>query len=78
MKRFFYSDLIAITSTVINSADEKSEKHLESEFKDFLANFYTEALAGTLVDWIREKQMKDKEKVILYLKTIIETNLSLF
>lgn len=78
MKRFFYSDLIAITSTVINSADEKSQKHLEPEFKNFLANFYTEALAGTLVDWVRQKQIKDKEKIILYMKTIIETSLSLF
>lgn len=78
MKRFFYSDLIEITSSVINSADEKSKKHLEPEFKAFLASFYTEALAGTLVDWVKEKQTKDKETIILYLKTIIETNLSLF
>lgn len=78
MKRFFYSDLIAITSSVINSADEKSQKCLEPEFKDFLAHFYTEALAGILVNWVKEKPMKDREKIILYLKTIIETSLSLF
>ncbi len=73
MKRLFYSDLIAITSSVINNADEKAQKHLEPEFKDFLANFYTEALAGTLVDWVR-----DKEKTILYLKIIIQTSLNHF
>lgn len=78
MKRFFYSDFIAITSSLINNADEKAQKHLEPEFKDFLANFYTEALAGTLVDWAREKHIKDKEKIILYLKTIIETSLNYF
>ena len=58
--------------------DEKAQKHLEPEFKDFLANFYTEALAGTLADWAREKHIKDKEKIILYLKTIIETSLNYF
>ncbi len=78
MKRFFYSDLIAITSSVINSADEKSQKNLEPEFKDFLAHFYTESLAGILVNWVKEKPMKDREKIVLYLKTIIETSLSLF
>ncbi len=60
MKRFFCSDFIAIISSLINNADEKAQKHLEPEFKDFLANFYTEALAGTLVDWAREKHNKDK------------------
>lgn len=78
MKRFFYSDFIAITSAVIHRADEQSQKHLDPEFKDFLANFYTEALAGTLVDLVKEKQFQDKEKVILYMKTIIEASLSLF
>lgn len=78
MKRLFYSDLIAITSSVINNADEKAQKHLEPEFKDFLANFYTEALAGTLVDWVREKHIRDKEKTILYLKIIIQTSLNHF
>lgn len=78
MKRFFYSDFIAITSSLINTADEKSHKNLDPEFKEFLANFYTEALAGTLVDWTNEKHIRDKEKTIHYLKTIIETSLSYF
>ena len=78
MKRFFYSDFITVTSTLINHADEKSNKHLDPEFKEFLAKFYTEALAGTLVDWAREKHSRDKEKTILYLKTIIQTGLSYF
>lgn len=78
MKRFFHSDFIGITSTFIDRADEKATKHLTPEFKEFLANFYTEALAGTLVDWTREKQIKDKEKTILYLTTIIQTILTHF
>lgn len=78
MKHFFHSDFIAIISTLIDQADEKASKHLDPEFKKFLANFYTEALAGTLVDWARDKHARDKEKTIHYLITIIQTSLSHF
>ncbi len=62
MKRFFYSDFIDIISTIINEADKTRERHLDPEFKNFLANFYTEALAGTLLDWAKEKNGRNKEK----------------
>ncbi|MDC7286464.1 TetR/AcrR family transcriptional regulator [Blautia schinkii] len=78
MKRFFYSDFIEITSTLINSADEKSSKPLDPDFKKFLAEFYTEALAGILVNWATDRQVRDKEKTISYLTTIIHTGLSYF
>ena len=78
MKRFFYSDFIDIISTIINEADKTRERHLDPEFKNFLANFYTEALAGTLLDWAKEKNGRNKEKTILYLKTIPQNCLSHF
>jgi len=78
MKRFFYSDFITIVSTVINNADKKTNTYLESDFKDFLADFYTEALAGTLINWAKNHLSLDKEKTISYLKQIIQINLSHF
>ncbi len=78
MKRFFYSDFINIVSTVINNADKKANTHLESDFKNFLANFYTEALAGTLIDWSKNHLSMDKEKTISYFKKIIQVSLSHF
>lgn len=78
MKRFFYNDFIEITSTLINDADKRAKKHLEPEFKAFLADFYTEALAGTLVNWVKEKHIGDKEKMIQYLKAVIESSLNNF
>lgn len=78
MKRFFYSDFITIVSTVINNADKKATTHLEPDFIDFLADFYTEALAGTLINWAKNHLSLDKEKTISYLKQIIQISLSHF
>lgn len=78
MKRFFRSDFISIISELINRADEKSTKPLDPDFKEFLAEFYTEALAGMLVDWAKNRHIKDKEKIIKYLTAIMETCLSYF
>ncbi len=57
---------------------KKPKNILNLSLRISLQTFYTEALAGTLVDWAREKHTKDKEKIILYLKTIIETSLNYF
>lgn len=78
MKRFFYSDFISIISSLIDDADQKANMHLDPDFKRFLANFYTDALAGTLIDYTKEKHNRDKEKIIRYLNEIIQTSLSHF
>jgi len=73
MKRFFYADFVGIVSSVIDAAEVNLEKKLPIEFKKFAAVFYTEALAGMLIDWVREKETRDKEKTLIYLSAIIKT-----
>ena len=76
MKRFFCADFLAITSSVIRHAVEQSGKKIEPDFLQFASEFYTEALAGTLVNWVKDHHGKDPEKMIGYLTTIIETAIS--
>ena len=73
MKRFFCKDFIDITSSVIRHAAEKTGCQMDPEFQQFAAEFYTEALAGTLVNWVKNRHEKDREKTIHYLTFIIET-----
>jgi len=73
MKRFFYADFVGIVTSVIDAADVNLEKKLPTEFKKFIALFYTEALAGMLIDWVRDKETCDKEKTLVYLSAIIRT-----
>lgn len=73
MKRFFYADFIGVTSTVIDAEEARLNLTLDADLKLFVEKFYTEALAGMLIDWAQEKDKRDKEKTIRYLTMIVGT-----
>ena len=73
MKRFFYTDFLGITQSLIDAAESEFEKKIDPDFKEYVLKFYTEALSGMLIDWVKEKD--DKEKTIRYLTVIIKTEL---
>lgn len=75
MKRFFYSDFIEMVSTIIDTAEKESGKHLDHEYKKFLCNFYTEALAGILIDWIKNREIRNRTQVIDYISKTLKASL---
>ena len=76
MKRFFYADFIGAITAVIDAAEAKLGRTIEPEFKKYAARFYSEALAGMIIDWIQQKDKGDREKVIEYLTAIIAASLN--
>ena len=70
MKQFFYTDFLGITASIIDHAEEQSGVSLEPDFKLFMAKFYTEAIAGTLLDWVKNRDKEDREKTVQYLSRI--------
>lgn len=72
MKRFFYADFIGIVTSVIDAAEAKFDAKIDNDFKNYVAKFYTEALSGMLIDWVKDKDKHDREKVVSYLTTIIK------
>ncbi len=75
VKSFFYSDFIELASTLITSAEKKLGKSLEEDYKNFMCKFYTEALSGMLMDWIKNRETVDKAKVINYISSTIRNSL---
>ena len=71
MKRFFYTDFVGVVASVIDSAEDNLNKSIDPGFKAYVAKFYTEALAGMLIDWAKERDKHDREKVVGYLTSII-------
>lgn len=53
MRRFFYADCIEIISGVIDRAEAHDNLHVDPQFKRFLAEFYTEAMAGMLINMFK-------------------------
>lgn len=75
LKRFFSADFLEIVVSVIDYAEATSGKSLEKDYKDFLCHFYMEAIAGMLIDWIKNRDKKNREVVTQYIFTTIRKSL---
>ena len=75
MKRFFYKDFVGVVASVIDAAEAGFKAKIDPDFKEYVAKFYTEAISGMLIDWVKEKDKRDREKTIGYMTAIIETAL---
>lgn len=75
MKRFFYSDFIGITGNIIYNTEHQLGINVQSEFKEFWAHFYTEAIAGMLIDEFTDKNGHNPDKAVEYLSVILKNSL---
>lgn len=76
LKRFFYTDFVGIVEIIIGKAEEETHKKLTDNFKTFLAAFYTEAIAGTLVERITHQDQQSKEELVTYISTVFRSSLT--
>ncbi|MGN0243381.1 MAG: TetR/AcrR family transcriptional regulator C-terminal domain-containing protein [Lachnospiraceae bacterium] len=75
MKQFFFTDFTNVVVSVIDAAEKRQNLSFDPEFKNYIAQFYTEALSSMLIDWAKNKNSRDKEKTIQYLTSIISNAL---
>lgn len=70
MKRFFYTDFIDIVYTVINNTEKQLGLQIDPTFKQFVANFYTGAIASLMIDEFTDREGYDTQKAVEYLSLI--------
>ncbi|MGN1203939.1 MAG: TetR/AcrR family transcriptional regulator C-terminal domain-containing protein [Lachnospiraceae bacterium] len=75
MKRFFYTDFKEIGFSIISSAEKETGKELDEDYRNFLCSFYTEAIAGILIDWIKDRKERNRQQVIDYLVKTMKASL---
>lgn len=75
MKRFFYTDFIGIVKSVIESAEQQLGLHIETGFKEFLSNFFTEAIAGVLINEFKDNDNHEPDQIAEYLALIFKNSL---
>lgn len=75
LKRFFYADFLEIVVSVIDGAEREAGKHFDTDYKKFLSIFYMEALVGILIDWIKNRENRDRETVTVYITNTIRKSL---
>lgn len=74
LKRFFQKDFIAVVGRIVEQYSEG--KSVPEDYKAFLINFYTEAVGALLIDWIRNKDHCDKERIIQYISLTLYDTIS--
>lgn len=75
LKRFFYQDFIGITENLVRECEQNIGVTVSDDFRFFLCNFYTEALAGMLIDLFQNPQMLDRARMFGYIEVILKNSL---
>ena len=76
VKSFFYSDFITMTTKFIETKERALSMKLDEKYRAFLSKFYTEALSGMLMDWIKDRETVDKETVIDHISKTLNSSLT--
>lgn len=76
LKRFFCSDFYELADGMIDRCCASCGVTIPAAYHNFLREIYTEAFAGTLVNWFREKHTpEEKEQTIQYLSSFVLASL---
>lgn len=77
LKNFFYKDFYGITMNLIESLEKNMNITIKNiNFKNFLCDFYTDALAGQLIKLIQNKDEHSQDILIEYTTFIMKNSLS--
>lgn len=75
LKRFFYTDFIGITRSMIDNTETKMNLNVDEKFKQFLTHSYTEMIAGMLIDEFKEKESHDVQNAIKFMSFFLKYSL---
>lgn len=75
LKRFLYLDFISCMDNLVTQGAQIQGVTLDADYRQFLCDFYTEAIAGTLLDYITHPQKRSREKVVFYVERLLRSTL---
>ena len=67
MKQFFSDDLKDVVKMIIDASEKELYLKVNDDFKKYLCNFYTEAIAGNLLAYFKNKETIDRNKIVNYI-----------
>ena len=76
MKHFFYTDFIELITSIVNRAEQMNHIALNADFKQFICEFYTEGLAGMLIDYIKNRDHRTREKTMNYISAVLKPGIT--
>lgn len=75
LKRFFYKDFIGIIGKIIKDSENNLNVTISDDYRNFLCNFYTEAVAGMVINLFQNSEEYDRAKLLNYFAVILHSSL---
>ncbi len=75
LKRFFYKDFEVLTKKIIRDTEQHLNLSIDDHYRSFLCCFYTEAVAGMLINLFQNPEICDRDKTFEYFSVIIYNSL---
>ena len=75
IKRFFITDFDGSINLIITGLEKEMNVALAPDYRQFLCNFYSNALSGILIDWFRDQTVRTREEMISYITTTVASSL---
>lgn len=75
LKLFFYADFNELVNSIIEKVQTELNIELPDQFKSFLGMFYSEAIAGILVERITNNDYQTADDLVSYLSVIFQSAL---
>lgn len=76
LRRFFAADCASIMRTLIDRAEAMQGLSLTPTFKDFLCGFFTEAMAGTLIEWVEHRRTTENpQQTVEYTSLVFRSSI---
>ncbi len=76
MKRFFFADFKTCIDLLIEEAEQEGSLTLEPNYKQFLCDFYINALTGILLDWFLDRSIRTREEMTAYLALSLRVSIN--
>jgi len=64
MKRFFFMDFYGVVQSIVQNILKEQTLCVSEHFVSFVITFYTEALAGMLINYFQEKQPFSRQELV--------------
>ena len=75
LKRFLNHDFQSIVMSIVQQIERKENVHSDPDAKKIICNFYTEGMAGELVDLLKSRDAAQDEKSIRCISLVVRTSL---
>ena len=75
LKRFLNHDFQSIVMSIVEQIERKENVHSDPDAKKIICNFYTDGMAGELVDLLKSRDAAQDEKSIRCISLVVRTSL---